>query len=79
MCLEKGYSINCLELCGKRLVCLKASNEGDKVVIIIKGALSGLRQFLATEYPLKMMKKCFLFHLKSSFRSQDSCLDFLVM
>ena len=34
------------------------------------GALSGLRQFLATESPLKMMKNAF-FHLKSSFRSQD--------
>ena len=38
---------------------------------IFKSALSGLRQFLATESPLKMIKKCFLFHLKSSFRSQD--------
>ena len=36
-----------------------------------KGALSGLRQFLATESPLKLMKIFFLFHLKSSFRSQD--------
>ena len=35
------------------------------------GALSGLRQFLATKSPLKMMKNAFLFHLKSSFRSQD--------
>ena len=34
------------------------------------GALSGLRQFLATESPLKMMKNAF-FHLKSSFHSQD--------
>ena len=33
----------------------------------LKGVLSGLRQFFATESPLK----CFLFHLKSSFRSQD--------
>ena len=37
----------------------------------IKGALSGLRQFLATESLLKNDVKCFLFHLKSSFRSQD--------
>ena len=37
----------------------------------IKGALSGLRQILATENTLKMMKNAFLFHLKSSFRSQD--------
>ena len=36
-----------------------------------KDALSGLRQFLATESPLKTMKDTFLFHLKSSFCSQD--------
>ena len=38
---------------------------------IIKEVLSGLKQFLATERPLKMMKKCFLFHVKSFSRSQD--------
>ena len=38
----------------------------------IKGTLSGVRQFLATESPLKMMKECFLFYLKSSFHSQDT-------
>ena len=38
----------------------------------LDGALSGLRQFLATEMPLKLMKNVvFLFHLSSSFRSQD--------
>ena len=41
-----------------------------KIFGIIKGALSGLIQVLATESPLKMIK-CFSFHLKSSFRSQD--------
>ena len=30
---------------------------------LFKGRLSGLRQFLATESPSKIMKKCFLFHL----------------
>ena len=34
-----------------------------------EGALSGLRQFLATESPLKNHKNCFLFHLNSSFCS----------
>ena len=34
--------------------------------------LSRLRQFLPTESPLKIMKKCFLFDLKSSYRSQDN-------
>ena len=38
---------------------------------IVKGVLSVLRQFLATESPLKMMKNDFFFHLKSFFRSQD--------
>ena len=36
---------------------------------LFKGAISGLRHFLATESALKMMKNA-LFHL-SSFRSQD--------
>ena len=33
----------------------------------IKGALSGQRQFLETEYPLKMMKNTFYFTLKALF------------
>ena len=37
----------------------------------LKGALSGLRPFLATEIPLKMIENTFLFHLQSSFFSQD--------
>ena len=36
-----------------------------------EGALSGLRQFSATEGPLQMMKNAFLFQLKRSFRDQD--------
>ena len=32
---------------------------------IIKGALSGQRQFLATESSLKMMKNAFYFNLKT--------------
>ena len=40
-------------------------------LIKLKGARSRMRQFLATESPLKIMKNVFLFHLKSSFRSQD--------
>ena len=40
-------------------------------LIEFEGAVSGRRQFLATESPLKTIKKRFLFHLKSSFRSQD--------
>ena len=33
----------------------------------LKGALSGLRQILATESPLKMMKNDFYFTLKAHF------------
>ena len=33
----------------------------------VKGALSGLRQFLAPESPLKMMKNAFYFTLKTLF------------
>ena len=35
--------------------------------IKVKGALTGLRQFLATESPLKMMKNTFYFTLKALF------------
>ena len=35
--------------------------------IDIKGALSGLRQFLATESPLKMMRNAFGFTSKAPF------------
>ena len=34
---------------------------------LIKGALSGLRQYFATERPLKMMKNAFYFTLKALF------------
>ena len=40
-------------------------------MIQFKGSLTGLRQYLETESFLKMIKNAFLFHLKSSFRSQD--------
>ena len=47
----------------------------------IKGEFSGLRQNLATESPLKMMKNAFHFTLKSLFvlKIFKFCLDFLVM
>ena len=37
------------------------------MLICIKGALSGLRQFLAAESPLKMMKNAFYFTSKALF------------
>ena len=47
----------------------------------IKGELSGLRQFLANESPVKMMKNAFYFTLFpfSFSRYLCVCLDFLVM
>ena len=45
-----------------------------------KGALSGLRQFLATKNPVKMMKNAFYFtNLFSISRYLNFCLDFLVI
>ena len=38
---------------------------------LLKGGLSSLRQFLATESPFKMKKNAFLCHLKSSPCSQN--------
>ena len=42
-----------------------------KSLMQIKSALSGLRQFLATESLLKILKIAFSFTLKTPFRSQD--------
>ena len=39
----------------------------DVISLEIKGALSGLRQFLSTERPLKMMRDVFYFILKALF------------
>ena len=38
-----------------------------KILNYVKSALSGLRQFLAIESPLKMMKNAFYFALKALF------------
>ena len=39
----------------------------DSLLLQIKSALSGLRQFLAIETPLKMMKNAFYFTSKADF------------
>ena len=46
---------------------IEQGNQILKVFGEIKGTLSGLRQFFATESPLKMMKNAFYFTLKSLF------------
>ena len=55
--------------------------EGRLLHSSIKGAPSRLRQFLATESPLKMMKNAFYFTSKrfSFSRYLTFCLDFFVM
>ena len=47
----------------------------------LKGTLSGLRQFLATESPLKIMKNTFYFTSKALFvlKMLSFSFDFLVM
>ena len=52
--------------------------DGSK---IFKGALSGLRQFLATESTLKMMKNVFYYTSKDFFvlKIFKFCVDFLIM
>ena len=39
----------------------------NETKVVIKGALSGLRQFLATENPLKMIKNTFYFTIEALF------------
>ena len=41
--------------------------KSHKIEHTLKGALSGLKQFLATESPLKMMKNAFHFTSKALF------------
>ena len=53
------------------MITSESYKKKHKHYFCIKGTLSGLRQLLAAESPLKIMKKVFLFHLESSFHSQD--------
>ena len=48
-------------------VTIHVKNVPAFAVEMFKGALSGLRQFLATESPLKMMKNAFYFTSKALF------------
>ena len=53
---------------------------GHLKVFKLKSPLSGLREFLATESPLKMMKNAFLFQKFFLFsRYLSFCLDVLVI
>ena len=53
----------------------------SKNIFAVTSTLSGLRQFLATTSPLKMVKSVFHFILKAPFvlKIFKFCLDFLVM
>ena len=46
---------------------MTGEKEFLKKILPLKGALSGLRQLLATESPLKMMKNAFYFTSKALF------------
>ena len=63
-----GFSnINCRIKCN---ICSKLTMKAPDVVLVsllLKGALSGLRTFLATESLLKVMKNAFHFTLKALF------------
>ena len=71
-----------LEILGNMCIVIVCFPSWEVINFEIKGALSGVRQFLATESPLKMTKNAFLFHLFVLFslsRYLNFCLDFLVM
>ena len=55
---------------GKTLFQNKNKFKNVLSLLNVKCTLSGLGKFLETESLLKI-RKCFLFHLRSSFRSQD--------
>ena len=61
--------------CGVRQV------QNTNTCIVIKGTLSGLRQFLATKSPLKTMKSAFYFTLEALFflKILSFYIDFLVV
>ena len=75
--MAKVYGSRMTELCFKKVAtaCSYWKKGGlwcpGGAIVKFKGALSGLRQFLAIENPAKNDEKFFLFHLESSFRSQD--------
>ena len=58
----------------------KASLDISANTLLLKGAPSGLRKFLANKSPLKMMRNVFYFTLKGLFaRYFNFCFDFLVI
>ena len=66
------HRVNKMHLFGLKsiLVLFKFSHK-QSTGGVLKGALSGLRQFLLTKSLIKNNEKCFLFYLKNFFRSQD--------
>ena len=59
--------INCTQTIRRHLPTNCLSVFDHFVELALKGALSGLRQFLATESPLKLMKNAFYFISKTLF------------
>ena len=70
--------ISVFVICVEAIIYLSLYNILD---CTFKGALSGLRQFLATENSLKLMKNAFYFISKALFvlKISNFCFDFLVM
>ena len=64
-------SLFCLIFFDIKMLFFELSFKGDELINSLKGAVSGLRQFLPTKKPFKIDEKRFLFHFKSSFLSQD--------
>ena len=60
-------SVGHLGFLGRNILILDNAKMLTNHLKYIKGALSGLRQFLTTESPLKMMKNAFYFILKVLF------------
>ena len=46
---------------------MKNVRSSEAAILVLKGALSGLRKFLATDNPLNMIKNVFYFTLEALF------------
>ena len=66
----------------KQITGTQLTNQISENTDVVKGALSSLRQFLATESPLKVIRNAFYFTLTKLFsfsRYLNFCLEFSVM
>ena len=69
ICVSGDVDTNAIHNLGAEYMISLPTYTGDiNGDVPIKGSLSGLRQFLRTEDPLKLTKNVFYFILKSFFR-----------